>query len=442
MKLTIDGAVCVITGRLKTMTKARARERIADAGGRLASSVSGLTDFVVVLTTGTNDHMKGMDLGIPILDEDQLIHLLDGGSMELPDVPDEGESSVNDLLGEVRGVMQGPLTPEMWASLVELLDACREDDLHVLSDYIDTALERWETGPGELPRARSVHPTPREVCTVPQHWMGELKNGTESPKYRIPRALDLSESLISSSVIKWLLDHPDTARIERLKFQSMNFKVSRALLERICADERLRELGLGVMGARQNKAFLEVGVRPMGLVSLDLRHCGIEYHGGTLDFLHAPYLDEVEELSLSHVRDATKVLEQAEAGALGSVRTLRYTPYYDVDVVRRAILKSPWVIAHIEHLILEDAPFDARYSRSSYKQLFDLAYAGHLERLDLSGLRPRDEDTDPAHVTRMLRKFMPGPKLPHEVGPPALGEWATDARLDRPAARKAHLAVE
>ena len=70
------GKTVVLTGTLVSFTRDQAREMIVEAGGRVASSVSAKTDFVVVGAEAGSKLDKAQKLGIRTLDEDAFIALI------------------------------------------------------------------------------------------------------------------------------------------------------------------------------------------------------------------------------------------------------------------------------------------------------------------------------------------------------------------------------
>ena len=60
----------VLTGTLESMTRDEAKKKITEAGGRVTSSVSAKTDFVVVGSDPGTKLNKAQKLGVPILNED------------------------------------------------------------------------------------------------------------------------------------------------------------------------------------------------------------------------------------------------------------------------------------------------------------------------------------------------------------------------------------
>jgi len=74
----LSGKTFVITGTLPQMGRDDARDRIEAAGGKVASSVSKKTHFVVAGAEAGSKLDKALALGVPVLDEAGLKEMLDG----------------------------------------------------------------------------------------------------------------------------------------------------------------------------------------------------------------------------------------------------------------------------------------------------------------------------------------------------------------------------
>ncbi len=79
----LNGRTLVLTGTLPDLTREEATERILAAGGRVTSSVSKKTDYLVAGEAAGSKLEKAERLGVPVLDEAGLLALLDGAERQV-----------------------------------------------------------------------------------------------------------------------------------------------------------------------------------------------------------------------------------------------------------------------------------------------------------------------------------------------------------------------
>jgi len=73
----LAGKTLVLTGTLPSLSREEATARIMAAGGKVAGSVSKKTSYVVAGADPGSKYEKAVSLGIPVLDQDGLLELLD-----------------------------------------------------------------------------------------------------------------------------------------------------------------------------------------------------------------------------------------------------------------------------------------------------------------------------------------------------------------------------
>ena len=79
-------------GTLAGFTRDEAAEAVRAAGGKVSSSVSKKTNFVVAGEYAGSKHDKAVELGVPVLDEDKVRTLLSGGPDAVPAAAPEAAS--------------------------------------------------------------------------------------------------------------------------------------------------------------------------------------------------------------------------------------------------------------------------------------------------------------------------------------------------------------
>jgi DNA ligase (NAD+) len=76
----LSGKTFVITGTLPTLGRDEAKDLLEAAGAKVAGSVSKKTDYVLAGTEAGSKLTKALELGVKVLDENQLMELLNGSA--------------------------------------------------------------------------------------------------------------------------------------------------------------------------------------------------------------------------------------------------------------------------------------------------------------------------------------------------------------------------
>ena len=88
------GKTVVVTGRLDSMSRPEAQSKIKSLGGKASSSVSRKTDYLVAGADAGSKHATAVRLGVPVLDEEQFVRVLNGETIDLqPVTSDDGDAS-------------------------------------------------------------------------------------------------------------------------------------------------------------------------------------------------------------------------------------------------------------------------------------------------------------------------------------------------------------
>lgn len=99
---TLEGVTVVVTGSLAGFSRDEAKEAILSRGGKASGSVSKKTDAVVVGENAGSKADKAEQLGVPILDEEGFVRLLEGGlaAVGLGEDPTESTESAEPVEDE------------------------------------------------------------------------------------------------------------------------------------------------------------------------------------------------------------------------------------------------------------------------------------------------------------------------------------------------------
>ena len=77
MNNIFDGKIFVLTGTLPNLKRSQAAKIIEDNGGKVSSSVSKKTDYVLAGEEAGSKLTKAQSLGVKIITEEQLFEMVD-----------------------------------------------------------------------------------------------------------------------------------------------------------------------------------------------------------------------------------------------------------------------------------------------------------------------------------------------------------------------------
>jgi hypothetical protein len=362
MSVTVfEGKVLVLTGRF-TAGEAKLQEELEALGARIASHVSLHIDFLI---TGEHPDAEMMDAassqGINLLTEEEVHALMRGEEVDVDRAGKRGERSVDELLGQARGLLDRPMSPAIWTELVALLDACQLSQQEVLVNYLEPQLGRWER-PDVRARAQRVfamqalasaggddeereevknalyfvsRQPAKSIRYAPEHWMGEMMQGVPSPKYRLVCDLDLRFTNAPQEKIHQMLIHPELTGLSALSLHASDLP-SRDNIAAILGHDNFAGIhffspgNVGLRRVKQITVATETRLAPRVLDFWDR----IESHSTSEEkmlsaLVRAPCSEHVETLILSQGGPTIRHLieEITEHGLLPRLRTLVWSAF-------------------------------------------------------------------------------------------------------------------
>ncbi len=419
MAVKIKGARFTIMGRFKTLKNPQIKDAITRAGGIITTALSSKTDYLLAGQPRSNKYDQAKLLGTPMLYEEDLVALLAGEVVEVEDVGAAGDRSADDLLGEVRAVMQGPPSIQMWEALVELLDACNAEDVGVLTRYIDDYVSRW----GVI----------REFRSAPKHWVAEMIRGIDAPKYRIVRALDLMSAKITSTAVIEALGHPALEHLTSLVLP-WELSPSKSLVKRLCEHPTLTSLRLTKVDKKTGPLFVEFGQETGRVEWLDIAYLAVHdrasFEGDYARFAAARYFDNVRTLRSTAGRPHDRwIIEQIFThGWLPALQHLHLAPY-KLESNLAELLSMPELMQRITHISADELLY-SNTTREEWQKIFALELDGELEVLDLSSLFASDDEPELAPLPEWLSHILPTSRLLDSVKVLHLGSWHNEVLVD------------
>ncbi len=463
MQVDLKGSIFVITGKLTKMTRYEAESAIQKVGGKTGKSVTKKTSYLIVGERPSSKYTKAKNMGIPILTEDDFKALIAGKTVEVEEVGAAGDRSVDELLGEVRGAMQGPPTSKMWHELVGLLDACRAEDVGVLTEYIDSYIARWTAESMAKQVGSSVHIEEEdhrrhwyyyyyrrgvqgELRVAPQDWVGQMQQGVDSPKFKIVRALELTDSKMTSTAVTKVINHPALEHLETLELPE-RLAPSKTLIKTLCNHPTISHLKIGKVDEKTAPGFEEYGKEQGLLTILDLTNLDPAYKLRTeaeiCAFLKVPYFSTVASLYLAGGRHYDNYIlnQMTNHNVLPNVDHIHCGHGYSSPQFFATVLASSWATKKLKRLGAKELFFHKERERH-WAEMFDTSFGGQLEVLDLSGtVAAWNVEKGDQKIAAMFKTYLPEANLLESVDTLILGKWKTDELVEKLAETHPELTV-
>lgn len=242
MLIKLAGTTFCVSGNFHNFQNTRTIEaKLKAKGGKTSKSMGVKTQALVAGHGYVPKRQTAKDRGLPILTEANLKTLLADGEVEIDFTPpgqEEGEANLDDLLGEVRGVLGESPSRMGWLKLVRLLDQCRPEQADEITSYVESHISRWS-------RREQM------FCDSPQQWQVNMANGIESPLYQLVRRLDLNKAKLNTTNVKKMLSLDTLVNVRHMDL-AVDKKLTKTLFRALAKDDKfngVEHLSLGFIEA-------------------------------------------------------------------------------------------------------------------------------------------------------------------------------------------------
>lgn len=203
------GLRVLFTGSLHDYTRRDAKAALVLAGGAVCYDAEKTFDVAVV---GRRPGKKEVEIierrGKPQLDEDQFKRLVQFGELDLEAGEGlEQEQSMGEAVGDLRGLLDGEPSPQMWRDIVAVLDRTEPERLSEVVAYVEGHISRWPIDESRrwhgsliqaaLPDSNSW--IAGDLRVMPEHWVTQLLAGEDSEKFSLVRGISLEGTKAKTS---------------------------------------------------------------------------------------------------------------------------------------------------------------------------------------------------------------------------------------------------
>ena len=266
MRIDIEGTTFCVSGNFKNFQNTRTVEaKLREQGGKTSKSMGVKTQVLIAGNGYVPKRQTAIDRGLPVLEEAQLKKLLEDGNLEIDfEEPGAvvGDADLDELLGEVRGLLAQSPSSTLWNALVGVLDQCQPEQAEALASYVQDHISRWSD-------------REKLFCVAPHHWQVNMANGVESPLYALLYRLDLNKAKLKSTAVKKMIALEHLQHIKHLDL-AVDKKLTKTVFRQLAKDPKfstVEHLCLGFIEESFAKEFDDGGeltnIKTLGLYPSD-----------------------------------------------------------------------------------------------------------------------------------------------------------------------------
>jgi hypothetical protein len=250
MFITLQGLNLLVTGAIGKMDRVSVESAIRRGGGTIAPSPTKKVDYIAIgEKPGEKTVEKARSLGLPELSAEQLIQLLHDGQLDVTPAPAMPSVALGEAVGELRGLLDGPPSAEVWAALCDLIDRAEPERAADLIAYALPHVARWRL---DMPRrwwcSMTAWHAPEanqwlcgDLRRAPLTWMHELLQGQHDPKHALIHAISLEHTKANASMGAALLDSPHLHNVRALDTGN-DLKLARSFFKKLAQTPNLPNL--------------------------------------------------------------------------------------------------------------------------------------------------------------------------------------------------------
>jgi hypothetical protein len=251
MILELKGKTVLVTGELDGWKRAKIEETLGKWGATMAGAPSKKVDlFVIADKPSAGKVAKARGLGLREVPVKKFVMMLRFGAVEIIEAAPAQGAVLDEAIGELRSVLDGPADAARWAKIVALADGADAERAEETIAYIDGYTSRWAPDPRErwwaMPLADRWHDIKfQQLCGdlryAPAPWVQEILRGEHHPKHGLLRALSLGGTRANATMAGALLENPHLGALRALDL-GRELKLAKGFYKKLGENKHLRAL--------------------------------------------------------------------------------------------------------------------------------------------------------------------------------------------------------